>query len=91
MASRTTKSSERVAIADWLSALKSAGTGNGAVADVVPPGWITRVEFERIAGCSKTQATAKLTRLVTTGHAERRTFRIAQGNRVTPVPHYRLK
>ena len=74
-------------LAQWCAALAAITTPT----DVVPPGWQT---IQQIAGKTKIPVPTlqqKLNRLVASGQAERKMFRIRLAKNTRPVPHYRLK
>ena len=74
-------------LAQWCAAL----TQITAPADFVPPGWQT---IQQIAAKTKVPVATlqqKLKRLVASGQAERKMFRIRLARNTRPVPHYRLK
>ena len=78
---------EQLAASAWAAALAQISTP----VDVVPPGWQT---IQQIAGKTKIPVPTlqqKLNRLVASGQAERKMFRIRLAKNTRPVPHYRLK
>ena len=78
---------EELAASAWAAALAQISTP----VDVVPPGWQT---IQQIAGKTKIPVPTlqqKLNRLVASGQAERKKFRIRLARNTRPVPHYRLK
>jgi hypothetical protein len=70
----------------WADALSVA-----TASDEVPEGWSTTRQIADEIGRSDVVAGRRLRALLLAGRAEQRLFRIAVGNRVIPVPHYRLK
>ena len=74
-------------LAQWCAALAAIATP----VDIVPPGWQT---IQQIASKTKVPVPTlqqKLNRLVASGQAERKMFRIRLARNTRPVPHYRLK
>lgn len=71
----------------WCAVL-SAGS---AVAEVVPPGWFTVQQLARARGRSDCATSLVISKLVTSGRAERKVFTIKLAKHTRPVPHYRLK
>ena len=59
--------------------------------DPVPAGWLTAAQHAVASDLSSPQARARLKILVDRGDAEMRKFKIRSGQRVYPVPHYKLK
>ena len=78
---------EQLAASAWAAALAQISTP----VDVVPLGWQT---IQQIAAKTKIPVPTlqqKLKRLVSSGQAERKMFRIRLAKNTRPVPHYRLK
>lgn len=78
---------EDLAASAWAAALAQISTP----VDVVPLGWQT---IQQIAAKTKIPVPTlqqKLKRLVSSGQAERKMFRIRLAKNTRPVPHYRLK
>lgn len=78
---------EELAASAWAAALSQITTP----VDIVPPGWQT---IQQIAAKTKVPVPTlqqKLNRLVASGQAERKMFRIRLAKNTRPVPHYRLK
>ncbi len=78
---------EDLAASAWAAALSQIATP----VDIVPPGWQT---IQQIAAKTKIPVPTlqqKLNRLVASGQAERKKFRIRLARNTRPVPHYRLK
>ena len=78
---------EELAASAWAAALSQITTPT----DVVPPGWET---IQQIAHKTKVPVPTlqqKLKRLVSSGQAELKMFRIRLAKNTRPVPHYRLK
>lgn len=60
--------------------------------DVVPPGWITATDYQRIANVDARTARRRLHRGVKAGEIEMRVFRLIRGlGGLVPVAHYRIK
>ena len=88
----------RVAVSrvDWAAALDAYVAGDRA--EVVPPGWYTKIEISRQWGKSDVYTNKILTRMIKAGGAERKVFSIRikicnRGGKIgycRRVPHYRL-
>jgi DNA-binding Lrp family transcriptional regulator len=74
-------------LAKWCALLAE----NTAPTDTVPPGWLTAREIAAKTKTSLPTLQNKLKRLVESGKAERKNFRIKLEHNVRPVPHYKLK
>lgn len=74
-------------LAEWCAAL--AGITNPT--DVVPPGWQTTQQIAAKTKVPVATLQQKLKRLVASGQAERKMFRIRLARNTRPVPHYKLK
>lgn len=60
--------------------------------DVIPEGFKTRQQLEKIWKLQKSEARDRVARLKKLGFIEEKSFRIPNANGVLkPVPHYRLK
>ena len=71
----------------WAAALSQITTP----VDVVPPGWQTIQQISDKTKVPTPTLQQKLNRLVASGQAERKMFRIRLAKNTRPVPHYRLK
>ena len=74
-------------LAQWCAALAGITTAT----DVVPPGWETTQQIAAKTKVPVATLQQKLKRLVASGQAERKMFRIRLARNTRPVPHYRLK
>ena len=81
---------------DWAAALDAYVAGDRA--EVVPPGWYTKIEISKQWGKSDVYTNKILTRMMKAGGAERKVFSIRikivnRGGKIgycRRVPHYRL-
>ena len=78
---------EQLAASAWAAALLQISTP----VDVVPPGWQTIQQISDKTKVPTPTLQQKLNRLVASGQAERKMFRIRLAKNTRPVPHYRLK
>lgn len=78
---------EQLAASAWAAALAQISTP----VDVVPPGWQTIQQISDKTKVPTPTLQQKLNRLVASGQAERKMFRIRLAKNTRPVPHYRLK
>jgi DNA-binding IclR family transcriptional regulator len=74
-------------LAQWCAALAQLTTP----VDVVPPGWLTAQGLADKIEIPKATLQQRLNRLVASGQAERKMFRVRLAKNTRPVPHYRLK
>jgi predicted transcriptional regulator len=74
-------------LAQWCAALAALSTP----VDVVPPGWLTAQGLAEKMKIPKATLQQRLNRLVASGQAERKAFRVRLAKQTRPVPHYRLK
>lgn len=74
-------------LAQWCAALAGITTPT----DVVPLGWETTQQISAKTKIPEATLQQKLKRLVSSGQAERKMFRICLAKNTRPVPHYRLK
>lgn len=90
MANRTTKKTNSSDGAKWLKALAELQQSDG---DKVPAGWRTSATILKGGQLGKSESTVmhKLSRLVKAEKVEKKLFRIMNGGRILPVPHYRLR
>jgi predicted transcriptional regulator len=58
--------------------------------DIVPPGWHTAQQLAEKTRVPVPTIQQKLKRLLATGKAERKMFRVRLVKQTRPVPHYRL-
>ena len=58
--------------------------------DNVPPGWKTMRQWASECGLSRESTQARMTRLLESGQAEMRKFRVRVRSYTMPIPHYRL-
>jgi hypothetical protein len=72
---------------DWLAILSSAGK---RVADEVPPGFKTVAEIANETGKSTSQTTKHLREALKLGLVETRKFNVPAGEKLYPVPHFRI-
>lgn len=72
----------------WLAQLMVAKIGG---AEEVPKGWETAQEIAVHMDRSLSRTNNLLTRWVGDGSAEKKSFRIKRGERILPIPHYRIK
>ena len=77
---------EQLEASAWSAALLTR-----AVADKVPPGWLTARELAAKLGKGESTISHQLCLAVREGRAERQQFRIVSGQVLRPVPHYKLK
>jgi hypothetical protein len=73
-------------LAKWCAALATS-----AALDAVPPGWLTARQLAAKLGKSRNTMGSLLASAVREGRAERKDFRIVNGQVTRPVPHYRLR
>lgn len=59
--------------------------------DTVPPGWLTSQGLVDKLKLPKATLQQRLNRLLATGKAERKMFRVKLAKQTRPVMHYRLK
>ena len=95
---RAVANRRRVAVSrvDWAAALDAYVAGDRA--EVVPPGWYTKIEISKQWGKSDVYTNKILTRMIKAGGAERKVFSIRikicnRGGKIgycRRVPHYRL-
>lgn len=78
---------EDLAASAWSAALAQVATPP----DVVPPGWHTTQQIAAKTKVPVPTLQQKLNRLMASGQAERKMFRIRLASNTRPVPHYRLK
>lgn|GEM_PF-3547144 len=78
---------EELAASAWAAALSQITTP----VDIVPPGWQTIQQISAKTKVPVPTLQQKLKRLVASGKAERKMFRICLAKNTRPVPHYRLK
>ncbi len=71
-------------LADLAAALESGGI------DIPPDGFLTTEQHAAAAGLSVSQAGKVIRAGVIAGKVERRNFRVRNGSRVVPIPHYRV-
>ena len=71
----------------WAAALAAIATP----VDVVPPGWQTAQQIAATTKVPVPTLQQKLNRLMASGQAERKMFRIRLARNTRPVPHYKLK
>ena len=71
-------------LADLAAALAEGGI------ETPPDGFLTTIQHAEAAGLSIPQASKIIKAGVTAGKVERRNFRIRNGGRVVPIPHYRV-
>ena len=74
-------------LAQWCAALAAITTP----VDVVPSGWQSIQQISDKTKVPTPTLQQKLNRLVASGQAERKKFRIRLARNTRPVPHYRLK
>lgn len=74
-------------LAQWCAALAAITTP----VDVVPPGWFTEQGLADKMKIPKSTLHPRLERLVASGQAERKMFRVRLAKCARPVPHYHLK
>jgi hypothetical protein len=67
----------------------AAALANGGI-ETPPDGYWTTLQHAEAAGLSVPQAGKILRCGVLAGKVERKTFRIRNGARVVPIPHYRV-
>ncbi len=72
-------------LAAWCAALASPATP-----DIVPPGWHTTKELSAMLGKAGPTIGSMLTRAISEGRCERKSFRVVSGQVTRPIPHYRL-
>lgn len=73
-------------LAQWCAALAAIPTP----VDIVPPGWQTVQQISDKIKVPVPTLQQKLKRLVSSGQAERKMFRIRLARNTRPVPHFRL-
>ena len=78
---------EDLAASAWAAALAQIATPP----DVVPSGWKTAQQIAAKTGVPVPTLQQKLKRLLATGKAERKMFRVRLAQQTRPVPHYKLK
>ena len=78
---------EQLAASAWAAALSQITTP----VDIVPHGWQTIQQISDKTKIPVPTLQQKLNRLVSSGQAERKMFRIRLAKNTRPVPHYRLK
>jgi hypothetical protein len=78
---------EELAASAWAAALSQITTP----VDVVPPGWRTIQKISKQTKVPVPTLQQKIHRLLSTGQAERKMFRVRLARNTRPVPHYRLK
>lgn len=71
-------------LADLAAALAEGGI------ETPPDGFLTTTQHAEAAGLSIPQASKIIKAGVMAGKVERRNFRIRNGGRVVPIPHYRV-
>jgi hypothetical protein len=71
----------------WAAALAQIT----APVDVVPPGWMTSQGLVDKLKLPNATLRQRLNRLLATGKAERKMFRVKLAKQTRPVMHYRLK
>jgi predicted transcriptional regulator len=74
-------------LAQWCAALAALSTP----VDVVPPGWFTAHGLAEKMNIPKATLQQRVNRLVASGQAERKMFRVRLAKNTRPVAHYRLK
>ena len=77
---------EDLALSAWAAALAEIVTP----ADVVPLGWMTAQGLADTLNVPKSTLQQRLSRLLATGKAERKMFRVKLLKNTRPVVHYRL-
>ena len=60
-------------------------------ADEVPPGWFTPEQLRKKFQLSSAAITSRLRSLLKAGKIERKKFKVAQGKRIMPISHYKLR
>lgn len=80
--------SKDITFDEWKSALEEL---SAIKSDSVPKGWVTCRRFAEMSSLSESQSLKKLRALVQATKAEKKNFRIEIGDRIFPIPHYRLK
>jgi predicted transcriptional regulator len=71
--------------AQFLVDAKSIG------AEKVPSGWKTRLELEEEWNFSQAYTGRKIQSLLKLGKIEKKTFKVLTGNKIYPIPHYKIK
>lgn len=74
-------------MSDALALLYDALKGES---EVVPEGWKTRLQWQDDFGLKEWATKSRLRDGLRLGVFEHRTFRIWDGKRNTPIPHYRI-
>lgn len=85
---KSSPSSSELSRSAWQAALEKA---QQMEADEIPANWIDYDQFAEKMGYCKAVAADKLRKLVATGIAEKRDFRVKWGNTIRPRPYFRLK
>lgn len=58
--------------------------------DKVPDGWRPTSGWREICGLGETAMRLRLRKLVASGQADMRLFRVPFSDRIMPIPHYRI-
>jgi predicted transcriptional regulator len=72
---------------DWLAVLAQASK---QIADEVPEGFKTVAQIAKETGKSNSQTAKYLREAVNLGLVEDAKFKVATGNKIYPVPHFRI-
>jgi predicted transcriptional regulator len=72
---------------DWLAVLSQASK---QIADEVPEGFKTVAQIAKETGKSNSQTAKYLREAVNLGLVEDAKFKVATGNKIYPVPHFRI-
>tara|TARA_B100001123_G_C15145883_1_gene961501 strand:- start:246 stop:497 length:252 start_codon:yes stop_codon:yes gene_type:complete len=73
---------------NWLTSLEEVIREDE---ERVPEGWLSMIGLAKRLGVSRCHANKQVNELIEAGKAEMKTFRVWRGNRIYPVPHYKLK
>ena len=73
---------------DWLNSLEEVIRDDE---ESVPEGWLSMIALAKSLRISRCHANKQVNELIEVGKAEMKTFRVWRGNRIYPVPHYKLK
>jgi predicted transcriptional regulator len=82
------KTQETKTANDWLAVLAQASK---QIADEVPAGFKTVAQIAKETGKSNSQTGKYLKEAVKIGLVEEVRYRVPTGNKIYPVPHFRIK
>ena len=74
-------------LAEWCAVLSTAAIS----AEPVPPGWMTILQLAQKLGKSRAHVSHQIQAAYKAGGLERKIFSIVTGDKVYPVPHYKVK